>query len=795
MTEPALRCPSCASLLAEGRTTCPACHRDVTSLLSTQSPGAAAAEDDGTPGAIGEFRVLRVIGRGGMGTVYEAYQDSMRRRVALKILEEGLAPPRDGVSRFEREAWIGGRLSHPNIVKVYGQGTEGRTRYIAMELVQGKSLHAVIREAGAERREGAGSESSRRQAHIRRMVELFVGVVEALAHVHAQGIVHRDIKPLNLLLSGDGSRLLLTDFGLARDEEASRVTRRGDFLGTIRYMSPEQLLAQRARVDHRSDIWSLGVSLYEAVTLELPFSGDSEEAYISAVSTKEPLPARARSRTTPRDLETILMKCLARDPERRYASAEDLKDDLRRYLEGRPIRARRPGLIYRGVRLAGRNRAALAVLASAAAVIALLLLLWPQTTRRAEQMERLRATLETVIETGSPPESILESWDELGRHLAKELARNPRGELTLLTGLASSQLEIFLPPVSLLSEPVVVEFSTPHNILGLDHPTLQRINERFPYILDIEISWDGGEARRVITHTDRGGGGTAWTADLRDLLDGNRLTPGPHRLDVTTRFSFLDPETLSEEDDERLRFHEVRGGMDSQWLPDAQRPEALLHTARRLDPLNIHLYETYPEDFPRAIHWDLSRSPVDSWFSIEKVVFLRVELREAGEPGQAVRWDIPLQYGRLGSRLTKAPMESNEFFGAILLQGTLAREIPVPIAANGTLRIDPETLQFPAFPIALGTRGFLGPGENSAQWDKEGRLSAFLFRDQLPALRQEIPPDGSWRGRLELAPSRTVAREAKWLDRYLGEPLSFPVEIEVRTVPGEWTVPPSPAEE
>jgi eukaryotic-like serine/threonine-protein kinase len=114
-------------------------------------------------------------------------------------------------------------------------------------------------------------------------------VADALEHVHGQGVVHRDVKPLNLLLTKDGSRLLLTDFGLARDEEASRLTRRGDFLGTVRYMSPEQLLAQRVRVDRRSDIWSLGVSLYEAVALELPYSGDSEEAYLSAVSTKEPL--------------------------------------------------------------------------------------------------------------------------------------------------------------------------------------------------------------------------------------------------------------------------------------------------------------------------------------------------------------------------------------------------------------------------------------------------------------------------------------------------------------------------
>ena len=142
------------------------------------------------------------------------------------------------------------------------------------------------------------------------MVRLFVGLADALEHVHRAGVVHRDIKPLNLLVVEGRECLLLTDFGLAGDETASRMTRRGDFMGTIRYMSPEQLLAHRTRVDHRSDIWSLGASLYEAVTLDLPFSAPSEEAYISAVAMKEPIAARTRNRSVPHDLETILMKCL-----------------------------------------------------------------------------------------------------------------------------------------------------------------------------------------------------------------------------------------------------------------------------------------------------------------------------------------------------------------------------------------------------------------------------------------------------------------------------------------------------
>ncbi len=170
-----------------------------------------------------------------MGTVYEAFQESMRRKVALKILDAGLFPSNKQVHRFEREAWIAGRLNHPNIVKVFGQGTEGNTHYIAMELLSGRSLQDAIRDAKKSRDEASSSDSAWRTGHVRRTVELFVGLADALGHVHQQGIVHRDIKPGNLLLEDDDSRLLLTDFGLARDVDASRVTRRGDFFGTVRY--------------------------------------------------------------------------------------------------------------------------------------------------------------------------------------------------------------------------------------------------------------------------------------------------------------------------------------------------------------------------------------------------------------------------------------------------------------------------------------------------------------------------------------------------------------------------------
>jgi hypothetical protein len=185
-----------------------------------------------------------------MGAVYEAYQQSMRRTVALKILDSGIDPSSNELSRFEREAWIAGRLNHPNIVKALSQGVESGTHFMAMELIDGGSLASEIRSAkddASRQPSGAKGQVER----IRKMVSLFVGVADALQHVHENSIIHRDIKPQNLLLTKDSARLLLTDFGLARDEQTSQLTRRGDFLGTIRYMSPEQLLAQRAQVDRR----------------------------------------------------------------------------------------------------------------------------------------------------------------------------------------------------------------------------------------------------------------------------------------------------------------------------------------------------------------------------------------------------------------------------------------------------------------------------------------------------------------------------------------------------------------
>lgn len=340
---------------------------EAASTAGLSFPGADLTEAEIDGGRLGEFILLRLIGSGATGKVYAAYQPSMNRRVALKILADTLYNTVDR-SRFEHEAWIAGRLSHPSIVKVFGQGRDQHLHYLVMECLGGDTLQTAIQQW---KQVDWKPRFAREQ--IEHILGLFIEVVDALDYVHAQGVVHRDIKPSNLLFSADKKRLLLSDFGLALDPDSTRLTKRGDFLGTVRYMSPEQLLASRVTINRRSDIWSLGVTLYEALTLALPFRGETEQAYMLAVNVAEPIPARLKNPAVSRDLETILMKCLEKDSDRRYATAGELRDELVRAQNDEPVIARRPTFWHHQWRLLRRQRRL--IVASVVASI-LLIVFW-----------------------------------------------------------------------------------------------------------------------------------------------------------------------------------------------------------------------------------------------------------------------------------------------------------------------------------------------------------------------------------------------------------------------------------
>ncbi len=286
----------------------------------------ATTEDRSTalPETIGRFRVLEPLGRGAFGTVYKAQDPQLERIVALKVPRAGALPTAEEQERFLREARSAARLGHPGIVPVHEVGQDRGIPYIVSDYVEGMTL--------ADRLSGP-------RLGFPEAAELMAQVAEALDHAHRQKVVHRDIKPSNILIDSAG-RAHLTDFGLARrDEGEITVTLEGQVLGTPAYMAPEQAAGEQRKVDARSDGYSLGVVLYELLTGQLPFRG-TRRMLIRQVLQDEPRPPRRLNDTVPRDLETICLKAMSKDPARRYPSAAALADDLRHWLAGEPIRAR-----------------------------------------------------------------------------------------------------------------------------------------------------------------------------------------------------------------------------------------------------------------------------------------------------------------------------------------------------------------------------------------------------------------------------------------------------------------------
>ena len=361
------------------------------------------------PEQLGDYRVLREIGRGGMGVVYEAEQVSLGRHVALKVLPAQMVGDAKTRRRFEREAKAAAKLHHTNIVPVFGVGEDGDTPYYVMQFIRGQGLDAVLEELrrlrssdpgrgaapvatearstrdltaadvarslltgrqhilgrpgpyatepappapGEDNASGSRSDSSlslpgasptgksRRESYWQGIARIARQAADALAYAHDQGIVHRDVKPSNLLLDAAGT-VWITDFGLAKADDQQDLTHTGDVLGTLRYMPPE---AFGGRVDARGDIYSLGLTLYELLAFRPAFDEKDRGRLVRQVTNESPPPLRRRNPEVPRDLETIVQKAIERDPGHRYASASDLAEDLRRFAADEPIQARRLSL-------------------------------------------------------------------------------------------------------------------------------------------------------------------------------------------------------------------------------------------------------------------------------------------------------------------------------------------------------------------------------------------------------------------------------------------------------------------
>lgn len=377
---------------------CLACDSAVAALESVSDPVVKAIRESGVdsrllagesgavraPELLGDFRILREIGRGGMGVVHEAEQVSLRRRVALKILPRHALLDPAALERFRRESRAVAGLHHTNIVQVFGAGEQDGVPYFVMELIPGvgldrvlsalqrlpgagraadsdPSLMAVVRAllSGISSRSSGGESANRDDPPVPartlerleptsssgsgrlywiRVARVALQVAEALAHAHARGVLHRDIKPSNLLLDYQGT-VWVTDFGLVKEADEDHVlTQSGDVIGTLRYMPPERL---DGTSDARGDVYSLGVTLYELATLHDAFRNVDHKVLVRQKLESEPPPPRWVNPRIPRDLETIILKSIARDPAHRYQRAAEMAADLRRFVEDRPIRARR----------------------------------------------------------------------------------------------------------------------------------------------------------------------------------------------------------------------------------------------------------------------------------------------------------------------------------------------------------------------------------------------------------------------------------------------------------------------
>jgi serine/threonine protein kinase/Flp pilus assembly protein TadD len=405
--------------------------------------------DEGTP--LGDFRIIREVGRGGMGIVYEAEQLSLGRRVALKVLPFASTLDARQMQRFKNEAQAAAHLYHQNIVAVYATGCERGVHYYAMQFIEGRDLARVLsnlrkRSGGktqptartrtvphsngsAQGQEGstgkngksadpspcehcpaasapetqpvAGLSTERskpNRKYFESVARLGIQAAEALDHAHQQGVVHRDVKPANLMVDS-ALRLWVTDFGLAHIQSEAGLTMSGDLVGTLRYMSPEQALAKRVVVDHRTDIYSLGATLYELLTLEPAFGGRDRQELLRQIAFEEPRRPRLCNRAIPQELETIVLKAMEKNPADRYGTAQELADDLRNFLENRPIRARRPSWRQVGIKWARRHGPlvwAATILFLLAAIFGGSLWLW-WTEKRAGAEGAARAALQEAL--------------------------------------------------------------------------------------------------------------------------------------------------------------------------------------------------------------------------------------------------------------------------------------------------------------------------------------------------------------------------------------------------------------
>lgn len=406
---------------------------------------------DRPPRLVGDYYIVREIGRGGMGVVYEAQEQSLRRRVALKVLPFAAVLDQRQISRFRNEAQAAAGLHHTNIVPVFAIGQERGVHYYAMQYIEGQTLAQAITEL--RRHMGAASSPDATTAaeggvssltpmpmaaalseapptlgrdpaspsFFLAAAKLAADAADALQHAHDLGVVHRDIKPSNLLVDERG-KVWVADFGLARMQTDLGVTATGDVVGTLRYMSPEQARGRADQVDGRTDVYALGASLYELLTLRHAFPGEDRVRLLESLERDDPTPPRRLNTAIPFDLENIVLRAMEKDRDARYASAGEFRDDLLRFLDGRPTIARPPSVADRVGKWMRRRRKTVAIAAAALSVVAVVSTVSAVLVAVAlEESEMHRAKAERLL---THARGVLNSTSDL----SDELAATPGAE-------------------------------------------------------------------------------------------------------------------------------------------------------------------------------------------------------------------------------------------------------------------------------------------------------------------------------------------------------------------------------
>jgi tetratricopeptide (TPR) repeat protein len=429
-----------------------------------QEPSTASQSHEQTsvPERIGEFRIIREIGRGGMGVVYEAYQETLQRQVALKVLPAHLFANERLRARFQRESHAAARLHHTNIVPVLGVGEQDGLCYYVMQLIAGDSLDSEAHQSLSQRTvAGIGAQ-----------------VADALAYAHGQGVLHRDIKPSNLLLDERGT-VWVTDFGVAKLVEEANLTLSGDLVGTLRYVPPERFLGQS---DVRGDVYSLGITLYELLSGRPAFPETTPHHLIQLITEGNPEALRKLDATVLIDLETIIRKAISRDPAHRYQSASELSEDLQRFLNDQPVRARRISSVGHAWRWCRRNRVVAVLAGTAVGLLAITAVV----------------AIAAYLRTSAANREASAANGELTKAFAAEQAQRERAEKTSASALEAMNriYDRFAPNRILVTPPLPAESSSEEGVELPPQPVLSP--EAIPLLEELlgfyeQVAREGGD--------------------------------------------------------------------------------------------------------------------------------------------------------------------------------------------------------------------------------------------------------------------------------------------------------------